>query len=502
MAKHSTWVRGGDDDLDLSGWVPDPGPTEEELAALRAVLAEQAEQAAETARFWDLHGGDAELDSSGGPDRADAADVDDLADLAQLYGEDAQAAAEVRPGEELAAGLRTAQRGLSLARLTEQGVVSLSGGEVVDSLTAVGAVLAEALTAAFVLAREAADRRLHLDVGMGLVDWLRVRCPHLSPAVVNDLATCARLATAPGADLIAEALAQGRVASHRAARVARTMEQLQQALRNDPDRARAYGQILVDAAARPDLDDRSLATACTSLVHDLIDTAPPGAKESTQEALRRLTSRPLGEGMRRYTIDAPGSDAALMDGLLTGPLAAPVPDSETGDPDPCTPSQRRYDAFRTVLSRGLANPGAPPSTARASVMVTVKADPETGRPAGAAQAQTGQVFRAPEAGRFACLGDLTPIVLGEMGEPLALGRTERLATSGQFKALMVRDQHCTFPGCQVPGTWCEAHHIVWWCRGGTTDIGLLVLLCPRHHIVVHEKGLVATVVGGVSTWHT
>lgn len=128
MAKHSTWVTGGDDDLDLSGWVPDPGPTEEELAALRSVLAEQA---AEMARFWDLHGGDAALDGGRGPERAAAADVDDLADLAQLYGEDA--AAEVRPGEELATGLRTAQRGLSLARLTEQGVASLSGGEVVDS---------------------------------------------------------------------------------------------------------------------------------------------------------------------------------------------------------------------------------------------------------------------------------------------------------------------------------------------------------------------------------
>ena len=114
---------------------------------------------------------------------------------------------------------------------------------------------------------------------------------------------------------------------------------------------------------------------------------------------------------------------------------------------------------------------------------------------------TGQVVDASQVGRLACLGDVTPMVLGEHGEPLNLGRTVRLATPGQFKALMVRDRQCTFAGCSVRGQWCEAHHLIWWCRGGGTDIFLLVLLCPRHHTMVHEKDLMATVNGSVVTWH-
>ena len=65
----------------------------------------------------------------------------------------------------------------------------------------------------------------------------------------------------------------------------------------------------------------------------------------------------------------------------------------------------------------------------------------------------------------------------------------------------MRDRSCTFPGCSVPGSWCEAHHVVWWCRGGGTDIELLVLLCGRHHKKVHDKDLMATVTGGTTIWH-
>lgn len=196
----------------------------------------------------------------------------------------------------------------------------------------------------------------------------------------------------------------------------------------------------------------------------------------------------------------PEDDAALFDAVLHGPLARPAPGPD-GSLDARSGGQRRYDAMTTVLTRGLGNPGAPPSTARASVILTVKADPATGRPYGAAYATTGQVLPARTAGRFACLGDLTPVALGPFGEPLHLGRTERLATPGQYKALIVRDEHCVYPGCTVPGTWCEAHHTIWWSRGGGTDITSLVLLCPRHHTTVHDKDLTITVNGAHATVH-
>ena len=50
-----------------------------------------------------------------------------------------------------------------------------------------------------------------------------------------------------------------------------------------------------------------------------------------------------------------------------------------------------------------------------------------------------------------------------------------------FTALAVRDGGCRFPGCDLPVSRCEAHHVVPWQHGGTTDPSNLVLLCWRHH---------------------
>jgi len=92
--------------------------------------------------------------------------------------------------------------------------------------------------------------------------------------------------------------------------------------------------------------------------------------------------------------------------------------------------------------------------------------------------------------------------MGTASAPLDLGRTTRLASPAQLLALWHRDRGCTQPGCSVPPTWCHAHHIIHWCDGGPTDLGNLALLCPRHHTMVHERGLTATVTGHGVTWHT
>ena len=80
------------------------------------------------------------------------------------------------------------------------------------------------------------------------------------------------------------------------------------------------------------------------------------------------------------------------------------------------------------------------------------------------------------------------------GIPLDLGRGERRATRAQRRALARRDGGCTFPGCDAPVAWCDAHHVVHWDDGGSTDLANLALLCRRHHGVTHRTGwtMVAT----------
>ncbi|HYY10305.1 MAG TPA: HNH endonuclease signature motif containing protein, partial [Kineosporiaceae bacterium] len=72
------------------------------------------------------------------------------------------------------------------------------------------------------------------------------------------------------------------------------------------------------------------------------------------------------------------------------------------------------------------------------------------------------------------------------GALLDLGRRQRLATPTQRTALLARDGGCIIPGCPVPGDACDAHHVIWWSRGGPTDLDNLTLLCPRHHDETHH----------------
>jgi hypothetical protein len=59
---------------------------------------------------------------------------------------------------------------------------------------------------------------------------------------------------------------------------------------------------------------------------------------------------------------------------------------------------------------------------------------------------------------------------------------------GLWRALVVRDRHCRFPGCDRPAHWTQAHHALAWDDGGFTDHDNLVLLCSRHHHRIHRPG--------------
>jgi hypothetical protein len=88
--------------------------------------------------------------------------------------------------------------------------------------------------------------------------------------------------------------------------------------------------------------------------------------------------------------------------------------------------------------------------------------------------------------RLACTADLVPAVLGTRSEILDLGRTTRLFSRAQRKALRIRDRRCRAQGCTVPATWCEAHHLKPWAHGGRTDLDAGILLCSFHHHRAHD----------------
>jgi hypothetical protein len=73
------------------------------------------------------------------------------------------------------------------------------------------------------------------------------------------------------------------------------------------------------------------------------------------------------------------------------------------------------------------------------------------------------------------------------GEPLSVGRKTRSIPPAIRRALKRRDGGCRFPGCSC-SRFVDAHHIRHWVDGGETSMDNLVLLCRRHHRLVHEEG--------------
>ena len=73
------------------------------------------------------------------------------------------------------------------------------------------------------------------------------------------------------------------------------------------------------------------------------------------------------------------------------------------------------------------------------------------------------------------------------GEPLNVGRKTRSIPPAIRRALKRRDGGCRFPGCSC-SKFVDAHHIKHWADGGETSMENLVLLCRRHHRLVHEEG--------------
>ncbi len=64
------------------------------------------------------------------------------------------------------------------------------------------------------------------------------------------------------------------------------------------------------------------------------------------------------------------------------------------------------------------------------------------------------------------------------------GRNARLASQELRTLLYVRDGGCIFPTCTAVAEACVAHHIHRWEDGGATNLRNLVLICPRHHVLV------------------
>ncbi|MCE0487451.1 HNH endonuclease [Ornithinimicrobium sp. EGI L100131] len=375
----------------------------------------------------------------------------------------------------------------------------MGGEELVSALAQVDVLRARTETVTVRLVAEALGRGVHTDQGLSAQDWVAQRCPWLSGPQVADVVAVARGVGDPVHGQVADAVWDSLLPVRRAAAVLRAAARVRPFLDTD-QYVDAVGTLL-GVAVEPRHSDPDLRRVADHLVSVVVPDRDHDTRARAAAALRGVHESSLADGsLTRFVLTCDADGAALLRSVLASPLAAPVPD-ETGGPDPRTASQRRYDAVLTVLRRGLAGGDSTPTSPKATVVVTIAWDPLQEALTGTGTTATGDVLSPGTVRRVACDAQLIPQVLGTDREVLDQGRARRLVTPGQRVVLAHRDQGCTFPGCTVPQAWCEAHHVVHWSRGGRSDIDNYALLCGRHHTLVHDHDLTATVTTTSVTWH-
>ena len=100
----------------------------------------------------------------------------------------------------------------------------------------------------------------------------------------------------------------------------------------------------------------------------------------------------------------------------------------------------------------------------------------------------GSSLSGPATGRLACDAAVHRAVVEGLSTILDYGTATRTIPTPLWNALVVRDEHCRFPGCDRPPSWCDGHHVRWVEHGGPTRLADLVLACRRHHQLLHTPG--------------
>jgi hypothetical protein len=78
---------------------------------------------------------------------------------------------------------------------------------------------------------------------------------------------------------------------------------------------------------------------------------------------------------------------------------------------------------------------------------------------------------------------------GSPSLPLDVGAATDTIPVHLRRAVILRDQHCGFPGCDQPPDACQVHHIIPRAEGGPTSLENLHLQCAFHHLIaIHRWG--------------
>ena len=210
-----------------------------------------------------------------------------------------------------------------------------------------------------------------------------------------------------------------------------------------------------------------------------------GSDASIDMAARAYANRRLSlrrdhqRGMLTVTVELPMDSGELLEKALDK-----ARDDEVTMPDLADTawSTRQADAFVNLLNGYLAgNFDGDVSNENYLVTVHVQQSALAGNDGRAA-------LPVESIRRLCCDSQAVVITEDDNAEPLSIGRKSRIIPKAIARAVRARNNHrCTFPGCENK-RFLDCHHVQHWSNGGETSVYNLVLLCTRHHTLVHEGG--------------
>lgn len=288
----------------------------------------------------------------------------------------------------------------------------------------------------------------------------------------------------------ADALADAAITAEHVDALTRAGKQLD----TDAQRAELFDRAggLVDVAAAASVDEfrRRLHLEVRGIRAD-----DGMARLQRQRRNTRLSTWTDDEGMWRLSgrfdpVTGVGL-AARLDAAVQALFAEATPDTCPTDPVAKQQHLRALALARLVDHDSSSSVGVRPGRPEFIVVV----DTTTPDGAGGPTVDWGIPVEIPTRVLADIAGDATvhPIVVRNgviLHAPgaLDLGRSTRLASAAQRRALRALYSTCAIPGCSVRYSRCKLHHIVWWRNGGSTDLANLLPVCAHHHTKIHDHG--------------
>jgi hypothetical protein len=267
-------------------------------------------------------------------------------------------------------------------------------------------------------------------------------------------------------------------------------------------KVRAITRVATPETEQDFLDVSSNATASQierlSSAYRRVRTDPQEPPFDQRRFARRSDT---ASGMVRIEVQLPPEQAAIVWEALSAALDGGRSQDDSAPPqshasaearrpklDPSLLPAERADALVNIAQAYLTHSPRTLGSGYELVLMTTKDQLEHGAAGVGGYLRDGTPVPLHLARMLACDCSRVDVDIGQSGDILDVGRARRTIPSAIGRALWLRDGGCRAPGCGRRHH-LHAHHIEEWAEGGKTAMSNLVLLCPGHHLQIHEGNL-------------